>query len=458
MLWGDAGEECGVVGIWTHGEPVAEWLRDGLFALQHRGQESAGLALSCGADIAHHTGMGLVSEVLTHEALQGMKGHLGIGHVRYSTSGDSSPENAQPVIGQTGSGEPFALAHNGNLTRLPSPARTSDTHLLAAQVAAEPGTLADALADVLPRTNGAFSLVGISADVLYAARDPHGFRPLSIGRLPGNGWAVASETAALDSIGAVFHHEVEPGEIAEMGAHGLRVRSFASGVKALCVFEHVYFSRADSVIDGRSVYEVRNAMGRALARQAPARADLVIPVPDTARVAALGYAEESGIPYAEGFVRNAYATRTFIQPSRQGRQLGVRRKLSPIVSAVRGRRLVVVDDSIVRATSMKQVVSLLKEAGAAEVHVRVASPPVRWPCFFGVDIRTTGELVAGRYGVAQIQRILGADSLGYLSIGGLVESTRQGGDLCTACFTGAYPDAVALSAAPGPASRGREPV
>jgi amidophosphoribosyltransferase len=451
MVDGDAGEECGVIGVWAPGVHAASLLADGLIALQHRGQESAGVTVGDSEGISTHRGMGLVADVLRAEVVERLVGHVGIGHVRYSTSGDSSLDNAQPLQTRNSTGAEFALAHNGNLTELPVPVEVgvhngqskvarSDTRALAALLSRESGTMSEAMAAVLPRAKGAYCLVGISAGTLYAARDPHGFRPLSLGRLPDGGWAVASETAALHSIGAVVLRDIEPGEIIEAGEHGITSRRFDTPRSSLCVFEHVYFARPDSVIGGKSVYEVRRACGISLAQHAPADADLVIPVPDTGRIAALGYAQESGIPYGEGLFRNSYLNRSFIKPTTGQRQRTVRMKLSPIEPVVSGKRLVVVDDSIVRATSIKQVIAMLRRAGAAEVHVRVASPPVRWPCFFGVDIGTTTELIANRFSVDEITRLVDADTLAYLPAEVLLEtaSTPSAG-ICAACFTGEYP-------------------
>jgi amidophosphoribosyltransferase len=451
MIDGDAGEECGVIGVWAPGVHAAFLIGDGLIALQHRGQESAGLTVGDRESISTYREMGLVADMLRGNVAQRLVGHVGIGHVRYSTTGESTIDNAQPLHVRTPGRAEFALAHNGNLTDLPvpvaagaaaGPARTSrsDTRQLAMLLGRENGSLADAMATVLPHARGAYSLVGISDGMLYAARDPHGFRPLCLGFLPDGGWAVASETAALQAIGASVLREVEPGEIIEAGEHGIRSRRFDATRHSLCVFEHVYFARPDSVIGGRSVYEVRRALGMALARHAPAEADVVIPVPDTGRIAALGYAEQSGIRYGEGLFRNSYVNRSFIAPAAGQRQQTVRMKLSPIEPVVAGRRLVVVDDSIVRATSIKQVVAMLRKAGAAEVHIRVASPPIRWPCFYGVDIRGAGELIADRLGVEEIGRLVDADTLEYLPAEDLVTSARGNTDVCTACFTGAYPD------------------
>jgi amidophosphoribosyltransferase len=454
MIDGDAGEECGVIGVWAPGVHAAFLLADGLIALQHRGQESAGITVGDREGISTYREMGLATDMLRGNVAQRLVGHVGIGHVRYSTSSESTIENAQPLHVKAPGRPEFALAHNGNLTEVPvpvgvgvptgaaAPARTSrsDTRQLATLLSRETGSLAEAMATVLPRARGAYSLVGISDGMLYAARDPHGFRPLSLGFLPDGGWAVASETAALRAIGASVLREVEPGEIVEAGEHGIRSRRFDVARHALCVFEHVYFARPDSVIGGRSVYQVRRALGMALARHAPADADVVIPVPDTGRIAALGYAEQSEIRYAEGLFRNSYVNRSFINPTAGQRQQTVRMKLSPIEPVVAGRRLVVVDDSIVRATSITQVVAMLRNAGAAEVHVRVASPPIRWPCFYGVDIRSSGELIADRFGVDEIARLVDADSLAYLPTDELIGNARGTTDVCTACFTGDYPD------------------
>lgn len=440
MINGEAGEECGVIGVLAPGRPAVPMLLDGLFTLQHRGQESAGLAVwDGGDDIATRLGMGLVGDAIGGQ-VDGLSGSLGIGHVRYSTSGASSLANAQPIRGRRRGRTPFAIAHNGNLTWVPGPGG-SDTRRLATLLGGVHRPLGATMADTLPLVSGAYSLVAMADGTLYAARDSYGFRPLSMGVLEGGGWVVASETAALDALGAEFVRDVEPGEIVEFDVRGTRSYRFGGGRSALCVFEHVYFARPDSVIDKRSVYEVRRDCGAALAREAPVEADLVMPVPDTARIAALGYAEESGIRYAEGLVRNIYVSRTFIQPSQAQRQGGVRLKLRPVEHVVAGRSVVVVDDSIVRATSAKQVVALLRSAGATRVHVRVASPAVRWPCFFGVDIRVGDDLAARHRTAEEMGRLVGADSLAYLSADALVSAARGSMDLCSACFTGDYPTA-----------------
>ncbi|TDC85051.1 amidophosphoribosyltransferase [Micromonospora sp. KC606] len=437
------GEECGVVGIWAPGTDVAPAVYQGLIALQHRGQESAGIAVADGERIARSVGMGEVRHAFQPAALTRLTGHLGIGHVRYSTTGDSTVENAQPLLGRMPPGGSLALAHNGNITAVAGVGvpgdSTADTRLLVAQIGDEDGPLDAALRAVLARTSGAYSIVACDAQRLYAARDPYGFRPLCLGALPGGGWVVASESPVLDLLGATLVREVSPGEVLLIDDGGPRSTRFAAPARvAACSFEHVYFARSDTVLGGRRVQQVRRALGRALAREAPATGDVVIPVPDTARPAALGFAETSGIPYDEGLARNNYVGRTFIQPEQHVRRAAVLLKLNPIAEVVAGRAVVLVDDSIVRATSMTQVVAMLRAAGARRVHVRVASPPVRWPCFFGVDMKTGTELVANRCTPAEIGRMVGADSLEYLSVEALREAVG-GAESCVGCFTGAYP-------------------
>ncbi len=450
-------DACGVFGVWAPGEEVAKLTYFGLYALQHRGQESAGIAASNGEQLLVYKDMGLVSQVFDETALGALTGHIAIGHTRYSTTGGSTWENAQPTLGPTASGT-VALAHNGNLTnaaelvdlvaeRYGSRARgelargnTTDTALITALLAGDPDHTLEATAlEVLPRLRGAFSLVFMDEHTLYAARDPQGVRPLVLGRLE-RGWVVASETAALDIVGASFVREVEPGELVAVDIDGLRTRRFAPVDRAGCVFEYVYLARPDTTIAGRSVHAARVEMGRRLAREHPVEADLVIPVPESGTPAAVGYAAESGIPFGQGLTKNAYVGRTFIQPSQTLRQLGIRLKLNPLRDVIRGRRLVVVDDSIVRGNTQRALVRMLREAGAAEVHVRISSPPVQWPCFYGIDFASRAELIANGLGVAEIAASLGADSLGYLSLDGLVAASDQpASQLCTACFTGCYP-------------------
>jgi amidophosphoribosyltransferase len=460
-------EACGVFGVWAPGEQVANLVFYGLYALQHRGQESAGMAVADGRGVLVYKDMGLVSQVFDEPTLATLQGHLAIGHTRYSTTGGSRWENAQPAFRTNAAGGGIALAHNGNLTNTaalaaslgaggpdgadPQQHPSSDTEVLAELLAREADlSLEEAIVATMGRLEGAFSLVVMDERTLYGVRDRHGVRPLCIGRLPG-GWVIASETAALDIVGATLVREVEPGEVVAIDDQGLRARRFAPPDPRLCVFEHVYLARADSTLAGQSVHQVRRALGAALALEAPVDADLVIPVPDTAWSAAAGYAEASAIPFGEGLMKNRYVGRTFIQPSQTMRQLGIRIKLNPLKEAIRGLRLVVVDDSIVRGNTTKAIVAMLREAGARQVHVRITSPPVRWPCFYGIDMPTRAELVASDLRTDEVASYLGADSLGYLSLDALTEtaaSPEQGPKgLCTACFTGNYP--IPVEAAQG---------
>jgi amidophosphoribosyltransferase len=419
----------------------------GLFALQHRGQESAGMAVSDGTRILVYRELGLVSQVFTERTLATLAGDLCVGHTRYSTTGSTTWDNAQPVFKSAG-GRGLALGHNGNLVNAAELAErvgrrgsaTTDSDLVAAMLAGRLHLGLEAAAlEVLPLLAGAFSLVMIDERTLYACRDPHGIRPLSIGRLP-SGYCVASETCALDVVGASFVREVEPGELVAIDDRGVRSVRFADPSPHLCLFEFVYLSRADSTMYGRSVHEVRREAGRRLAREAPVAADLVVPVPDTGFSAAEGFAEASGIPYGEGMIKNRYIGRTFIEPTPALRARGVRLKLNPLPEAIRGRRLVVVDDSIVRGTTTRQIVQALRDAGAVQVHLRIVSPPVRWPCFYGIDMSTREELVAADTDVDGVRRFLGADSLAYLSLEGLLAATGAPGDsFCRACFDGRYP-------------------
>ncbi|WP_182112856.1 MULTISPECIES: amidophosphoribosyltransferase [unclassified Actinotalea] len=459
LLPGEKGPQdaCGVFGLWAPGEEVAKLTYFGLYALQHRGQESAGIATSNGEQLRVYKDMGLVSQVFDETALNALTGHIAIGHTRYSTTGSSTWENAQPTLGPTAGGT-VALGHNGNLTntselvqlveeRYGSRRRgelargtTTDTALITALLAGDPDhTLETTALEVLPRLRGAFCLVFMDENTLYAARDPHGVRPLVLGRLE-RGWVVASETAALDIVGASFVREVEPGELLTIDEDGLRSQRFAQATPTGCAFEYVYLARPDTTIAGRSVHAARVEMGRSLAREFPVDADLVIPVPESGTPAAIGYAAESGIRYAQGLTKNAYVGRTFIQPSQTLRQLGIRLKLNPLREVIRGQRLVVVDDSIVRGNTQRALVRMLREAGAAEVHVRISSPPVKWPCFYGIDFASRAELIATGLSPEEIGRSIGADSLGYISLEGMIAATDQPSSrLCTACFTGKYP-------------------
>ncbi|MCL2464144.1 MAG: amidophosphoribosyltransferase [Micrococcales bacterium] len=450
-------DACGVFGVWAPGEEVAKLTYFGLYALQHRGQESAGIATSNGRQLLVFKDMGLVSQVFDETSLAALTGHLAIGHTRYSTTGGSTWENAQPTLGATAAGT-VALGHNGNLTntaelvdlvaerygaqRRGELARgsTTDTAVITALLTGDPDRTLEATAlEVLPRLRGAFCLVFMDETTLYAARDPQGVHPLVLGRLE-RGWVVASETSALDIVGASVAREVEPGELIAIDENGLRSLRFAPVRRAGCVFEYVYLARPDTAIVGRSVHASRVAMGRRLATEHPAQADLVIPVPESGTPAAVGYAQQSGIPFGQGLTKNAYVGRTFIQPSQTLRHLGIRLKLNPLREQIRGRRLIVVDDSIVRGNTQRALVRMLREAGAAEVHVRISSPPVAWPCFYGIDFASRAELIANGLTIDQVAASLGADSLGYLSLRGLVEATGQpDGELCTACFTGRYP-------------------
>jgi amidophosphoribosyltransferase len=461
LLPGEKGPQdaCGVFGVWAPGEEVAKLTFYGLYALQHRGQESAGIAVSDGHNITVFKDMGLVSQVFTESALESLVGYIAIGHTRYSTTGSSCWDNAQPTFRATATGH-LALSHNGNITNtheLSSRLRdaresagelypdvanlaTTDTDILTALLAAHPDMTMEAAAMLeLPKVKGAFSLVFMDDQTLYGARDPQGIRPLVLGRLD-RGWVIASETAALDIVGATFVREIEPGEIVAIDEHGLRSMRFAEADPKGCLFEFVYLARPDTSINGNAVHGVRVEVGRRLAKEFPVDADVVIPVPESGTPAAVGYAQASGIPFAQGFVKNAYVGRTFIQPSQTIRQLGIRLKLNPLREVIEGKRLVVVDDSIVRGNTQRAIVKMLRESGALEVHVRISSPPVQWPCFYGIDFATRAELIANGLTIDEIRQSIGADSLSFISLDALVESTNVAKDrLCRACFDGVYP-------------------
>ncbi len=459
----DAGPQdaCGVFGVWAPGEEVAKLTYFGLYALQHRGQESAGIAVSNHRQILVYKDMGLVSQVFDESTLESLKGEIAIGHARYSTTGSSVWHNAQPTFRPTATGS-VALGHNGNLTnthelvatlaeRLTAQGAasgrgetaTSDTSVMASLLSSYPDrSVEEAALEVLPMLRGAFSLVFMDENTLYAARDPQGIRPLVLGRLH-SGWVVASETAALDIVGASYIREIEPGEFIAIDQDGLRTEKFADPAPKGCLFEFVYLARPDTTISDQRVFSVRAETGRRLARQYPVDADLVIPVPESGTPAAIGYAEESGIPFGHGLVKNSYVGRTFIQPSQTIRQLGIRLKLNPLRDVIAGKRLVVVDDSIVRGNTQRALVSMLREFGAAEVHVRISSPPVKWPCFYGIDFASRAELIANGLSVDEICRSVGADSLCYVDLDELVEATGvPKDDLCRACFDGIYPVAL----------------
>jgi amidophosphoribosyltransferase len=448
-------EECGVFGVWAPGEDVANLTYYGLYALQHRGQEAAGIAVSDGRRTVVYKDLGLVSQVFDEQVLSGLRGHIAVGHCRYSTTGSTNWENAQPTFRTTATGSGIALGHNGNLVNtaelrdevaaLGAPrsamGASTDSDLVAELLAATAADIGveEAALRLFPRVRGAYSFVFADEATLYAARDPHGVRPLVLGRLE-RGWVIASETAALDIVGASFVREVEPGELLAIDADGMRSSRFATPEPKGCVFEYVYLARPDTTISGRSVHAARVEIGRRLAGEHPVEADLVIPTPESGTPAAIGYAQGSGIPYGQGLVKNAYVGRTFIQPSQTIRQLGIRLKLNPLRDVIRGKRLIVVDDSIVRGNTQRALVRMLREAGALEVHVRIASPPVQWPCFYGIDFATRAELVASGVDVEGVRRSIGADTLGYVSLDGLVAATEQPRTrLCMACFDGDYP-------------------
>jgi len=470
-------EACGVFGVYAPDRGAAHLTFDGLYALQHRGQESAGMAVSNGQNLIVMKDMGLVTAVFDERTLSGLPGHLAIGHTRYSTRGSSSWGNAQPAYRQLhGSG--FALGHNGNLTNTDELASAagmlpgmvgSDSDLVAELVARAygpppddgdtgpgsglPEDLRRALRQVLPTLEGAFSLVLLDATHVYGVRDPNGFRPLCLGRLGPldrpEGWVLASESPALDVIGAAFVRELEPGELVvidEDGVHSEQLYPAERISPRLCVFEFVYFARPDTRLYGKEVHGTRRRMGELLAAQAPVEADLVMGVPDSGVPAAEGYARRSGIPYGQGLVKNRYIGRTFIDPDQQARANGVRRKLNPLRENIVGKRLIVVDDSIVRGTTTRAIVEMLRDAGALEVHLRISSPPFRWPCFYGIDTPDRSELLAAQHELAEIEKFLEVDSLAYLSLDNLRAAIdAPGAGLCDACLTGHYPVPVPVS-------------
>jgi amidophosphoribosyltransferase len=451
-------DECGVVAIYAHSE--AETLAYlGLHALQHRGQESAGIVTSDGMSLHIHKAMGLVADIFTEKRLAKLRGTLAIGHTRYSTTGDSALLNAQPIMVQSNKGM-IALAHNGNLTnaqeirsRMEAQGSifqtSSDTEVIVHLIAqSREHTLPDAIADSLRRVEGAFSLVMLSRDRVFATRDARGFRPLAMGRIPAQNGSTqdtivfASETCAFDLIGAQYEREVRPGELVIVGREGISSRNFAPAQpQSSCIFEHVYFSRPDSRIFGRPVQESREQLGRELAREAPADADLVVPVPDSGVTAAMGYAAESAIPLRFGLIRNHYVGRTFIEPQQSVRDFGVKLKLNPVRSLLQGKRIVLIDDSIVRGTTSRKIVRMVRSAGAKEVHMRISCPPTISPCFYGVDTPRKKELIAANNSIEEIRQYIGADSLAYLSLEGLKKACHDGEKTtyCTACYTGSYP-------------------
>ncbi len=451
-------DECGVVAIFSH--PEAEKLAYlGLHALQHRGQESAGIVTSDGSVSRVHKSMGLVADIFTEEVLSQIRGTLAIGHTRYSTAGDSALLNAQPILVQSNKGS-IAVAHNGNLVnasevrnrleRQGSIFQTnSDTEVIVHLIAlSREHTLPEAIADALRRVEGAFSLVLMSPDRIIAARDPRGFRPLAMGRIPAlegqkrDTIVFASETCAFDLIGATYERDVKPGELIVVGPEGITSRFYStSAPQSSCIFEHVYFSRPDSMVFGRAVQTSREAMGRQLAIEAPVEADLVVPVPDSGVTASVGYAAESGIPFRFGLIRNHYVGRTFIEPSQSVRDFGVKLKLNPVQSLLQGKRVVLIDDSIVRGTTSRKIVRMIRNAGAKEVHMRISCPPTISSCYYGVDTPSKDQLIGANKTVEQIREYIGADSLAYLSLEGLKRACGEGEktSYCSACYTGEYP-------------------
>jgi len=449
-------EECGVVAIHGHAD-AARQAYLALYALQHRGQESAGIATADGQHLANIKGMGLVSEIFTDDVLSKLPGNMAIGHTRYSTTGDSALLNAQPIRVDSTKGL-IAIAHNGNLVNLGNlRARleregayfqtTSDSEIIVQLIAhSKAATLVDAIADSLAQVDGAFSIVMMTRDRIFAARDPRGFRPLSIGRIQNPGAPdtiiFASESCAFDLLRAEYVRDVLPGELVMVTEDGMTSRQYASGVpQSSCIFEHVYFARPDSRIYGRWVQESRDQMGRQLARESGVPADVIVPVPDSGVTAALGYAEESGVPFRLGLIRNHYVGRTFIEPEQRVRDFGVRLKLNPVKNLLAGKRVVLIDDSIIRGTTSRKIVRMVRGAGATEVHLRISCPPTISPCFYGVDTPSKRDLIAANHSIEEIRRFIEADSLAYLSLDGLLNScqTDQHLGYCTACYTGNYP-------------------
>jgi amidophosphoribosyltransferase len=449
-------EECGVFGIFAPGEDVARLTFFGLYALQHRGQESAGIATSDGDRLSIRTHIGLVNQAFTEEDLEDLPGYIAVGHARYSTSGSNNSCNAGPMVADTPLG-PIAVAHNGNLTNafalreeLESKGErffaTTDSEVLTRLIARSPGdNIVSMIRRAMPRMIGAFSLAILMKDRLLAVRDPLGVRPLCIGRLRDK-WVVASESCALMTIGATFEREVQPGEIVEISADGMTSYEATEPSRhAMCLFELIYFSRPDSIIQGQRLHLVRQRMGEELAKEQPAEGDIVVGLPDSATPAAIGYARQSGLPYTEALIKNRYIGRTFIQPDQHLREMGVSLKFNALPEVLEGKRVVLVDDTIVRGTTSRPIVQLLRNAGATEVHMRVHAPPMMWPCYLGVDLARREELIAARMTVPEIGEFIGADSIGYLSLDGLLTAIGVASKgFCTGCLTGQYPVPVQL--------------
>ena len=457
-------EECGVAAIYGHPE-ASKLAYLSLYALQHRGQESAGIASSNGDRLQLHKAMGLVSDIFTADALARVPGSLAIGHTRYSTTGDSALLNAQPIRVECSKGQ-IALAHNGNITNATEIRShleqqgsifqtTSDTEVIVHLIArSKEQTLESAMSDSLRRIEGAFSLVMLTPDRIFAARDPRGFRPLVMGRIPGQAThqadaiVFASETCAFDLIGAIYEREVKPGELVIVGPEGVHSRFYAAQQPmSSCIFEHVYFSRPDSIVFGRAVQQTRDAMGRQLALESPVDADIVVPVPDSGVTAAMGFSHQSGIPIQFGLIRNHYVGRTFIEPEQRVRDFGVRLKLNPVRHVIEGKRIVLIDDSIVRGTTSRKIVRMIRDAGAKEIHMRISCPPTISPCYYGVDTPSKNQLIAANKSVDEIREYIHADSLAYLSLEGLRKAAGEGEDVkyCSACYTGKYPTSFFLN-------------
>ncbi len=448
-------EECGIFGAFVPGEEAARLTFFGLFALQHRGQESAGIAVSDGSLVRMHKEMGLVSQVFNEAVLETLPGYLSIGHTRYSTTGASVLRNAQPIYCQSQVGE-IAVAHNGNLINTRELREqmeadgehfdgTNDSEVMARLLVQNMHLgIEEAVKATMCRIKGAYSVAVLTPTSLIAFRDPNGVRPLVIGRVR-EGWMVASETCAFGPIGAIPERELSPGEAVIIDKDGPRYfQAIEDPASSMCLFEFIYFARPDSVMYGTSLYRARERMGEQLAKEHPIEADIVVPVPDSGIPAALGFSHVSGIPYREGMVKSRYIHRTFIQPDQRIRELGVRMKLTPLGDNIRGQRVILVDDSIVRGTTTKQIVRLMRDAGATEVHVRITAPPIQFPCFYGIDMASKGDLIAARMTIDEICKDIGADTLGYLSIEGATDAVgaESGEGFCTACFTGRYPIAV----------------
>lgn len=451
-------EACAVFGVYAPGEDVARLTCFGLQALQHRGQESAGIAVGDGETILIHKDLGLVDQVFDEDALAHLKGDIAIGHTRYSTTGGGDWTAAQPHVSAIDD-ELIALAHNGTLVdTVPQRARLvgegvqlyghTDSEVAARTIGVDTrrtGHIRSGIRLMMQQLHGAYAIVLVTPVALYAFRDPNGIRPLSLGKLPGDrGWVVASETCGLDAVGARFVRDIEPGEILKVSAAGMESeQGIEPGRRASCIFEYVYFARPDSVLDGEVVYHARRRMGRILAHEAPTDADMVLGVPDSGIPPALGYAEESGIPYADGIVKNRYVGRTFIKPTQEMRQMGIRIKLNPLPSVIQGKRLVVIDDSIVRGNTSRNLVEMLREAGAAEVHLRIVSPEVLWPCFFGIDTGTRDQLISANMSHDEVCRHIGCETLAFISLDGLHEAIHsEHTGFCDACFSGDYPISI----------------